>query len=376
MITYVADGEQRGLFTRVRDILIRPQTEWQRIASEDQMPLMRGYVAPLAIAGAAVGVAADVAYGGFDLDAASAWSAAAALIYIVFALLSVGVAGVLIKFLVRRFGGEPDDWRAKQLAAYSATPVLVAAIGAAIPALGGVFWALGALYALVLMAIGLPRLMPVPDAENNVPRLTLTFAVAAAVLAALAAAFLGPLINAGREALTGAVEAAAPTPPAPEIAQRPAAELAIARLAQANATRVLVDPARLAEQFPDSLPGGFQRQSVATARRGGISRADGVYVQDGARFAVSIIQFASNVDPAAFATVLAIKRDGARGDGYARTQSIDGRLFAEEVAGESSRYIVIGRGVVVVAEGGVTMDQARAAVETIGLQRLEAMFGR
>jgi hypothetical protein len=29
-----------------------------------------------------------------------------------------------------------------------------------------------------------------------------------------------------------------------------------------------------------------------------------------------------------------------------------------------------------IAEGEITMDQARAAVETIGLQRLESMFGR
>src|SRR5690606_16116752 len=60
----------------------------------------------------------------------------------------------------------------------------------------------------------------------------------------------------------------------------------------------------------------------------------------------------------------------------ARSQSIDGRLYAEDVGAQTARYVVIGRGVVMIAEGGVTMDQARAAVETIGLQRLEAMFGR
>jgi hypothetical protein len=83
-----------------------------------------------------------------------------------------------------------------------------------------------------------------------------------------------------------------------------------------------------------------------------------------------------NVDPAAFASVLEIKPDGAHEGGYARSQSIDGRLFAEDVTGQHARYVVIGRGVVMIAGGGVTVDRARAAVETIDLQRLEAMFSR
>lgn len=376
MITYVVDGEQRGTFARVRDILIRPQAEWRQIATEDEASLLSGYVAPLAIAGGVIGLAAEVLYSGFEFGPALAWKGVGALLYVAFALAGVMCSSPLIAFLVRRFGGEPDGWRCRQLAAYAATPVLVAAASALIPPISAIFWAAGAVYALILLAIGLPHLAPVPDPENNAPRVTLTFAVAAAGLAALAAAFIGPLISSGRDALEGALETAAPAPPAPEIAQRPAAEAAIARLAQADAARVLVDPARLAEQFPDSLPSGFQRQSVATAQRGGISRADAVYAQDGARLSVSVIQFASNVDPAAFAALLAIKPDGAEENGYARTQSIDGRLFAEEVSGATSRYVVIGRGVVMIAAGGVTMDQARAAIETIDVRRLEAAFGR
>lgn len=66
------------------------------------------------------------------------------------------------------------------------------------------------------------------------------------------------------------------------------------------------------------------------------------------------------------------------GDGYARTQTIDGRIYSETVdnAGGSASYSVIGRGVAVAAEGtNITLDQARAAVETIGVRRLERQFG-
>lgn len=157
---------------------------------------------------------------------------------------------------------------------------------------------------------------------------------------------------------------------------RSGAELAIDRLSQASGASVLVDSARLGEQFPDSLPGGFSRQSISGAQRGGISRADAVYRDGAATLSVSIIQFGSEVDPAAFAALLAVRDDGVVEGGYDRTQSIDGRFYAEEVRATSSRYVVIGRGVVMIARGGVTMDQARAAVETIGLDRLENMFGR
>jgi hypothetical protein len=305
-----------------------------------------------------------------------AWKAIAAALYVVFSIAGVIVASVVINFLVRRFGGERDGWRAKQLAVYAATPILVTAFGAVAPPVAAILSGAGVIYAFVLLAIGVPRLMPLPDPENNVPRLTLAFVAASIGIAVLAAAFIGPLINTGREALLGAVEAVVPARPAPEIARRSAAELTIERLAQSDGARVLTDPARLEEQFPESLPGGLARESVATAQGGGVSRADAVYRNDGATLSVSIIQFATTVDPAGAAALFNIKPDGQQENGYTRTQSIDGRLFAEEVAGVNARYIVIGRGVAMIAEGGVTMDQARAAIETIDLQRLEAEFSR
>lgn len=370
-------GERPGLIARARDILIRPQSEWRRVASEEPSPLIGSYVFPLAILGALVGFGASVLYGGsFAVNAALAWKAVSALLYAVFAVLGVMIGAWVIGLLAPRFGAEANSGRAMQLAAYSATPVLIAALGAIAPPVAGVLIGVGVIYALVLLALGMQPLMPLRDPENNVPRFTLTFAAVAAAIAALAAAFIGPLVHTGREALTGAIETVAPPPAAPELPRRSAAEMAIDRLSQAEATLLLVDPVRLEEQFPDSLPGGFERQSVAKAQGGGVSRADGVYRGGAATLSVAIIQYSANVEPAALATLLEIKPDGVTESGYNRTQSIDGRFYAEEVSAGASRYVVIGRGVIMIAQGGVTMDQARAAVETIGLQRLETMFGR
>jgi hypothetical protein len=283
---------------------------------------------------------------------------------------------MVIGFLARRFGAEADGYRAKQLAVYAATPILVGALGALAPPVSGILVALGVVYAFILLGMGAGRLLPMPDPENNVPRFTLTFAVVCVGLTALAAAFVGPLLNSGRTAVTGAIEAVTPEPPAPVIAQRSEAELAIERLSRANGAQVLIDPARLEEQFPDSLPGGFALQSAATAQGGGVSRADAVYSAGDATMNIAIIQFARDVDPAAAAALFDIGENGPRENGYARSQSIDRRLFAEEVEGDNVRYTVIGRGVAMIAEGRATVDQARAAIETIDLQRLEAEFGR
>jgi len=370
-------GERPGLIARVRDILIRPQAEWRRIATEDPAPLIGPHVLPLAVAGALVGFATSVLYAGsFALNPALIDKAVSGALYVLFAVAGVIVAGWLINVLAPRFGAEANADHANRLAAYASTPILVAALAAVAPPIAGMAMGVGVVYALVLIAMGMPALMPLTDPDNSAPRFMLSFAGAVAVIAALAAMVLAPLIQSGRDALSGAVEVVAPAPPAPPMVRRSAVERAIARLAQAEALSLLGDPERLAEQFPDTLPSGFTRQSVSTAQRGGISRADGVYRQGDATLSVAIIQYSSSVDPAAFAALLDVRASGRHEGGYARNQTIDGRLYAQDVGPQTSRYVVIGRGVVMIAEGGVTMDQARAAVETIGLQRLEAMFGR
>lgn len=370
-------GERPGLIARARDMLIRPQSEWRRVASEEPAPLIGSYVVPLALLGAVVGLVANVLYAGaFAVNAALVSKAVWALLYLVFAVLGVVVAAWLINMMAPRFGAEANNGRAMQLAAYSATPVFVGALFAVAPPISALMLGVGIIYAFILLAMGVQPLLPLRDPDNNVPRFTLSIVGLAAIIVALTATFVGPLINSGRVALVGAVETVAPPPSAPEIVRRSAAEAALDRLVQGDAGLLLSDPARLEEQFPDSLPSGFARQSVSKAQGGGVSRADGIYRQGDATLSVAIIQFSANVEPPAVAELLNVKADGPTEGGYNRTQTIDGRFYAEEVRAGSSRYVVIGRGVIMIAEGGVTMDQARAAVETIGLQRLEGMFGR
>ena len=147
-------GPRPGLFVRVRNILIAPQAEWRRIASEDPAPLISSYVLPLALLGAIVSLAANVGYGGhFTLNADLAWKGVSAALYVVFVIVGVPIAAFVINALAPRFGAEANADHAKRLAAYAATPILVATCAAIAPPIAGGVVAAGVIYALVLLAL-------------------------------------------------------------------------------------------------------------------------------------------------------------------------------------------------------------------------------
>jgi uncharacterized protein YcfJ len=110
----------------------------------------------------------------------------------------------------------------------------------------------------------------------------------------------------------------------------------------------------------------------------GMSQAEGVYRSGEAELRLTVVQTGAMGALAGMAAGMNVQENRQDGDGYARTQTIDGRIYSEEVDNKASSasYGVIGRGIAVTAEGtNITLDQARAAVETVGVQRLEREFG-
>jgi uncharacterized protein YcfJ len=111
----------------------------------------------------------------------------------------------------------------------------------------------------------------------------------------------------------------------------------------------------------------------------GMAQAEGVYRNGDAEIRLTVMQAGAMGALAGVAVGMNVQENRQDGDGYARTQTINGRIYSEAVnnTSGSASYSVIGRGVAVTVEGtnGVTLDQARAAVETIGVQRLERAFG-
>ncbi|MDH5201785.1 MAG: YIP1 family protein [Nitrospirota bacterium] len=153
---------------RVKNILLKPKSEWQIIASETTTTgeLYRSYIIPLA----AIGPIASII--GMSLVGISmpfmgtyhvplSMSIAHAVVSYTLTLISVYVVSLIINALAPTFSGEKDGIQALKVAAYSSTAAWLAGIFALIPVLS--LLGLVGLYSLYLLYLGLPMLMKAPQ---------------------------------------------------------------------------------------------------------------------------------------------------------------------------------------------------------------------
>jgi energy-converting hydrogenase Eha subunit A len=371
--TDTAEAGPQSWFGRVRGMLLAPQIEWRRIAQEEPAPLLGSYVAPLAALAAAAGVLKGL-LDQFRLDSSWSWLPISAALSVVFALLAVALIGRLANFFAPRFGGERNEGRARQLAAYAATAALVGGVTVIIPWIAPLLVLAGLAYSAILFGMGARAMLQMP--EERVPAFLLSVLGAAALVAVIAAMLVNPLLERGRTALASVTPAiAAPTSATTPSAEPRRSEVELARLARSGGSRAPIDPARLEEQLPQTLPGGFALSATSSGTPQGLPEARGIYASEGAVMAVQLVHLGAVTDFAAAAALLDVPEASA--GGYVRRDQTDGRLFVERAEGDAVQYVVIGRGVALRIEGsgGVTVDRARSAVETLGIQRLEHLFG-
>lgn len=374
--TDLADAGPPTLFRRVRGILIAPAAEWRRIAEEEPTALLKAYVAPLAIVAAVAGALRELIGQGFALGATWAWLPVAAALQVAFAILGVMLIGWLANILAPRFGGERNADRSRQLAAYSATAALVAGATVIVPVVWPLLLMAGFVYSAILFGMGARVLLPMP--EERVPTFALSVISLTALIAAVAAMIVGPLLDRGREALaavTPAIATATATTARPEQEPLSEVERTLARLTQGETGGAPIDPARLEEQLPQTLPGRFAASAMSSGAPQGLPQAIGLYSDGAGSMSVQLVHLRAVSDIPAAAAALDVA-DASAG-GYVRRTQVDGRLFIERADGAHVQYVVIGRGVAVRVEGagGVTLDRARSAVETVDVQRLEHLFG-
>lgn len=374
--TDLAETGPPTLFRRARGILIAPAAEWRRIAEEEPTALLKPYAAPLAVVAAAAGALRELIGQGFTLGATWTWLPVAAALQVVFAVLGVMLVGWLANTLAPRFGGERNGDRAHQLAAYASTAALVAGATVIVPVIWPLLLMAGFVYSAILFGMGARALLPMP--EERVPTFALSIIGLTALIAAVAAMVIGPLLDRGRDALKAVTPAIATTTATTAPQQEPQlseVERALARLSQADAGRAPIDPARLEEQLPQTLPGGFVLSAVSSGAPQGLPQAHGLYSDGAGNMSIQLVHLRTVSDIPAAAAALDVAE--ATAPGYVRRTQLDGRLFIERADGDRVHYVVIGRGVALRVEGssGVTLDRARSAVETIGVQRLEHLFG-
>jgi MFS family permease len=371
-----ADTSTPNLIERARNILMQPSEEWRRIAAETTpiAALVTGYLLPLVAATIVAGLLGSLLMSGFFLGAgALVPMLIGAAAQIVIMIASILLWGVLINALAPSFGSEKNRDNAFRLAIYSATAALVAGLTLLLPVLAFLAVIAGAIYSAILLNLGLPSMMRTPE-EKRVP-FVLTLVGIALVAGLLMSITYSNVMAAARPALSEAFRqdapAAAPT-------SSGVAELTELQKQMLQGGGTTADPARVLEQMPPSLPGGFALASSTSASNMGVSQAEGVYRSSDAELRLTVMQ-AGAADALAAATAgMNMQESSQSGDGYARRQTIDGRIYYERVsnADGSASYSVIGRGVAVTAAGtNITLDEARAAVETIGVRRLEREFG-
>jgi hypothetical protein len=378
-----------NIVERAKNILLSPRAEWARISTESTGlgPLLMGYVLPLAAIGALASVIGSMLFLGMLFGAAGLVPAVvSAAVGVGITLLGVFLCGILVNALASSFGSQPNQMRANQLAAYSATASLIGSWGAIIPFLGWLVALAGGIYSVVLFYMGLTPMMQTPEDKRVLFTIVLALiAIVAWWLVGMVVAMmlLGMGLGVGGAMSRGFSFQENAAQQQSEVTLPGGGSVNLSELqrqaeAMQGGSGVTIDPARVQAQLPQSLPGGFALASSSSSAAMGMSQAEGVYRSGEAELRLIVVQTGAMGALAGMAAGMNVQENRQDGDGYARTQTIDGRIYSEEVDNKASSasYGVIGRGIAVTAEGtNITLDQARAAVETVGVQRLEREFG-
>ncbi|MGN6616025.1 MAG: Yip1 family protein [Ilyomonas sp.] len=169
------------LINRVKNIIVTPKTEWNVIATESSSAkdVMMSFIVPLT---AIAAIAAFIGYGfvGYSFlsvrIAGIQWGIYNALLKIIMGIASVYITAYVVDALAPSFNSEKDFGRSVQLVAYGATPGLVAAIFAILPAIAGILSVAGAIYSIYLWYLGLGPIKKTPE-DKRLVYLIVTFVI-------------------------------------------------------------------------------------------------------------------------------------------------------------------------------------------------------
>lgn len=152
-----------GLFDRIKNILLTPQAEWDKIAGEpaDVNKIYMGYVLPLAVFAAVCGFIGMAFIGVFGWRVGIVPGLIGAIVQAAMGIVSVLIMAFIANALAPTFGSRQDMGQAHKLAAYGSTAFFVAGVFSIFPPLA--ILALVGLYSFALIYIGMPRVMGTPQ---------------------------------------------------------------------------------------------------------------------------------------------------------------------------------------------------------------------
>lgn len=156
-----------NLIERVKNMIITPKTEWQKISLEPQPmgTVLTTYVVPLALIGA---VATFIGYGFIGVSyfgvriAGIEWGWRMAAIQLVSSIVGVIITAYVVDALAPSFGSEKNIDKSTQLVAYGYTPAFVGALFNIFPAIALIGSLLG-LYGIYVMYLGFTPMKKTPE---------------------------------------------------------------------------------------------------------------------------------------------------------------------------------------------------------------------
>ncbi len=382
-------GNSSGLVARVKNLLINPSNEWEKIEKEASTlsGLFRNYVMILAaippIATLIHGLIFGYSMFGITYRPSILGSVSTAIVTYLLSLLSVFVLGMIIDALAPTFGAVKNRDQAFKVAAYTGTASWVAGIFNLIPGLG-MLTILG-LYSLYLLYLGLPKLMNAP-AEKAMPYTIVTI-LAAVVLALVAGALAAPVMKmfGGAPSFdSGDVSGSLSVPGVGSVdmgkLNSAAKQAEAAAKGMQTGTVAAISPSALQALLPASFA-GMARSNISSASAGvagiGGSEAEARYEQGDSNITLKLTDMAAMGALAGIGSALNVQKSEQSAEGYEKAGAVDGRMTIEKWHNSDKRgtySVVIANRFLVEAEGsGTTMEALKSAVASISVDQLESL---
>jgi hypothetical protein len=347
---------------RIKNILLTPKTEWDRIDAEPmtEKGIFTGWVLPLAAIPAVAGfVGGQVfGYGAFGIVFKPPIMSAlvTAILTLVMAVIGVWIVAKIVDALAPNFGATKNSIAATKVVAFSYTASWVAGVLAIIPQLA-LLAMIGGLYSLYLLYLGLPKLMKAPqDKALGYTVVTVLCAIVlsliiSAVIGALSVATVGSMMR-SPTALSGTVNVpgggsvdlgklnAAATAMQANVDAVSAAATGTAATAGGAGAITVTDPSALQALLPASVA-GWTRTSIegASGGAGGIggSNAKADYSRGDDTASLSVTDMGAMGALAGLGAAFNVTSNKTTATGYEMTGQVDGRMTTEKWDSESRR---------------------------------------
>ncbi len=393
-----------SIIARVKNILLTPKTEWERIEAEGGSikGIYLGYVCILAaigpIASLIGGQLFPVGAFGFSYRPPIIGAVVAAVIGYIAALAGVFITALVIDALAPTFGGQKDQLKAFKVAAYSSTAAWIAGIFGIFPMLA--WLAFVGLYSLYLFWLGAPKLMKTPE-DKSTGFVIVTIIVAIVVNAVVIGIVSTVTAMTAGAAAVGAMSAANPGGGTITVnngngtasinlgQMAAAAKAASAQMNAANAAangngnvNVKATPAIPGDQLAAMLPpavAGYPRTDVSSSSggMGGVqaSNATGTYTQGGSTITMKLTDLGGMGAMAGMAAAFGVNSNEQHGTSYEKVNTANGVMTSEkyDTATKNGSFGVVKGRFAVEAEGtNVDINTLKGAVAAVSIDAMAA----